>query len=246
MIPAIRPVPITAPARLAPLLFLLAGIVAAPVARALDVPEIRCLCADGARTPGDRTSCTARLTQRLVDAGSLSADERIALIHEANRAPWPPDLSVACPADAGPWGVGIQTDRQRYRVGDRARVEGLLFNLTPDDVTGVGSGDGSRNGSDACLFGLSIQDAAGVAVHRSTVACLSAITAYPVEAGRVRRLLLDVDLAYLSSVAGIPDGVPLPAGDYLVRVDVGASYPETPSSPDGRRPLAEIAIRVEN
>ncbi len=250
MLPVL-PSPFASRARLLPgagfLLSVLTLVVAVPASRALDVADIRCLCADGALSRGDRTACTARLTQRLVDAGALSSEERVNLIHEASRAAWPPDLAAACPGAAGgPWGVGVQTDREVYRVRDTARVEGLLFNFTPADVTGVGSGDGSLNGSDTCLFDVSVRQPGGNAVHRRSLPCLSAITAYPVESGRVRRLLVDVALEHRSSMTGVPDGVPLAAGVYIVRVEVRASYPDSPASPGGLRPFAEIAIQVEN
>lgn len=225
--------------------WLLAAVLSlpSPVA-ALELEGIRCLCAADATSHGDYVSCVSHLSRRLVASGQLTTRERSRLVRDAAHAREVPRLT--CGGGPPRWGVGIQTGVQVLRSGETARIEGLIWNFTPEDVTGTGtSGDGSGDGPDECLIALELRDDLGVTVHRETLMCPGALTEYPLGSGRARRLPADVALTHVSSDAGHPDGTPLEPGRYFVRVDVQAAYPNRTPSLEGLRPHGEVLIRVE-
>jgi hypothetical protein len=216
---------------------------------ALTVDDVRCLCADDAQTRGDYVSCVAHLSRRLLAADTLDSRGRAMLIREAVRATFPPPVLAGCGRAEGGWGIGVQADRQGYHVGDAARVEGILWNLSPDDVTGESSGFGGADGPDECVLELTVHDASGALVHFASgpSACPDAVGAYPMEAGRVRRVAVDVPLVHRASQLGVPDGTPLAPGVYVARVEAAPGYPNRPGAfaAEWLPADAQVLIRVE-
>jgi len=189
---------------------------------AWDADSLRCFCADGALNHGGYVSCVAHMSKRLVASGDLDAEGRAEMVREAARSRYPQEPpGFDCTGGLG-YGSAVQSDRQTYQVGDTARIEGMLWNGSGDDVWGWSGGSPD---ADEILFCLRITDSFGSLVYDYPCISLPLPTSVALESGRVRRFALDVDLVHRDSALGLPDGTPLEPGTYFVRVFSTAAFP---------------------
>jgi hypothetical protein len=212
----------------------------------MDAVAVRCLCQDGALDHGDYVSCVSHLGRRLVAKGVLDASERALLVQEAARSRVPDELQdLNCTRYIG-WGTGVQADARTYAPGETARIEGLLWNFSPDYVYGEGAASaGPPANPNSCLILLTLRDTLGNVAHREEVLCVYTMEPYPLGEGQVRRLSAELELVYLRSELGIPDGTPLQPGTYLAVAESMAEYPHHSSASGGLHPLSAVPIEVE-
>jgi hypothetical protein len=201
----------------------------------LDADSLRCFCADGALNHGDYVSCLAHMSRRLVASGDLDAKERAAMVREAagSRIPGQP-LSIPCSGLS--YGTAVQADRQIYKVGDRAQIEGFAWNLSGTDVIGYGGGH-----SIVSYLHLSIIDAEGRRVHWEDPPVPPFNVDSRLQDGEILRRSVEFDLVHLDSELGLPDGTPLEPGRYFAFLFGGSGIPHRgPPDPALPPPLSLI------
>jgi len=136
--------------------------------------------------------------------------EMNAALPSATQAP-PPSTSALG------FGFGVQLDRPFQEVGSTGVATVFFFNMSRQDVYGVGPGP-------AGLFFLTVRDHKERAVWRSPPPPPWAagggepcpIGPYPLPAGTFHRFDVPLPLEHWSSVTGDPDGEPLPGGLYTL------------------------------
>jgi len=219
---------------------LLAGalLVFPSVLPGLDAVSLQCLCADDALNHGDYVSCVAHLSRRLVASGDLDASGRAEMIRKAADSKIP-DQPLAGPCGGLAYGTGVQADKEYYQIGDRARIEGIAWNLSGTDVYGYGGGHG-----DAYFLLLSITDVEGRWVHWEDVPVPPFITVSRLRDGEIRRRSVEFDLVHFQSEQGLPDGTPLEPGRYFAFLMGGAGIPHRDPPDTGLPPTPSLGFRA--
>ena len=228
--------------RVAVLLALLLAL-APRATHALDLDEVRCACADGARTTGDYVACLSQMTRRLVTSGQLSAAERARLVRRAARAPrasggdcFGSGIESLAPFERG-WAV--MTDAAVIAPGTPVAARFVYWNESPDDV----SLDFSSGGERGCLWDLRLVNERGAIVHQvaSPADCTAAMFTLVVASGERWERAVPIPTVTQAAETGEPDGVALPVGLYWLEAITTRSW----GSPAPNLARARIPIRIE-